>query len=85
MLSGRRSRADTVVNVAMVEFRFGAVGLIAKSVFNVANEKIGIAGSEVGPNHRFVYNIKLSANDKQCSVNTTTETGRLFQFRRLAK
>ena len=47
-LSGRRSGADTVVNVATVEFRFGAVILIEKLVFKVAYEKIGVAGSQFG-------------------------------------
>ena len=37
-LSGRRSGADTVVNVATVEFRFGAAVLIEK-LLNVAYEK----------------------------------------------
>jgi len=40
VLSGGRGSADTVVNVATVEFRFGAVILIEKSVFNEAYEKI---------------------------------------------
>ena len=44
-LSGRRSGADTVVNVAMVEFRFRAIVLIEKFVVNVAYEKIGVGGS----------------------------------------
>ena len=35
-LCGRRSSADTVVNVATVEFRFRAVVLIEKFVFKVA-------------------------------------------------
>ena len=47
-LSGRGSGADTVVNVATVEFRFGAVVLIEKLVFNVNYEKIGVAGSHFG-------------------------------------
>ena len=47
-LSGRRSGADTVVNVATVGFRFGAVVLIEKLVFSVAYEKIGVAGSHFG-------------------------------------
>ena len=34
--SGTRSGADTVVNVATVEFRFGAVVFIEKLMFNVA-------------------------------------------------
>ena len=41
-LSGRRSGADTVVNVATVELRFGIVVLIEKLVFIVAYEKIGV-------------------------------------------
>ena len=48
VLSGRRSSADTVVNVATVEFRFWAVILIEKLVFNVAYKKIGVAGSHFG-------------------------------------
>jgi len=44
VLSGRRGSADTVVNVATVELRFGAVVLIEKLVFNVAYEKISVAG-----------------------------------------
>ena len=35
VLSGRRGSADTVVNVATVKFRFRAVVLIEKLVFNV--------------------------------------------------
>jgi len=45
VLSGRRGSADTVVNVATVEFRFGAVILIEKLVFNVAYERTGVARS----------------------------------------
>jgi len=44
VLSGRRGSADTVVNVATVEFRFGAVVLIEKLVSNVPYEKISVAG-----------------------------------------
>ena len=40
--------AGTVINVATVEVRFGAVVLIEKLVFNVAYEKIGLAGSHFG-------------------------------------
>ena len=43
-LSGKRSGADTVVNVATVEFRFRAIVLIEKTVLDVAYEKIGVAG-----------------------------------------
>lgn len=35
-LSGGRSSADTVVNMATVQFRIGAVALIERLVFNVA-------------------------------------------------
>ena len=45
-LSGGKGSADTVVNVVMVEFSFGAVILIEKLVFNVAYEKIGVAESK---------------------------------------
>ena len=48
VVSGGGSGADTVVNVATVEARFGAVVLIEKLVFNVAYEKIGVAGSHFG-------------------------------------
>ena len=47
-LSSRGSSAYTIVNVATVEVRFGAVALIEKLVFNVAYEKIGAAGSRFG-------------------------------------
>ena len=40
--------APTVVNLATVEFRFGAVIFIEKLVFNVAYEEIGIAGFHFG-------------------------------------
>ena len=42
-LSGRRSGADTVVNVATIKFRFRAIVLIEKFVLDVAYEKIGVA------------------------------------------
>ena len=45
LLSGRKSGADTVVNVATIEFRFRAIVLIEKFVLDVAYEKIGVAGS----------------------------------------
>ena len=44
-LSGRSSGADTVVDVATIEFRVRAIVLIEKFVFDVAYEKIGVAGS----------------------------------------
>jgi len=48
LLSGRGGSADTVVNVATVEFRFGAVVLAEKLVFDKTYEKISIAGSHFG-------------------------------------
>ena len=39
-LSGRRSSANTVVNLAKAGFRFGAVVLIKILVFNVASKRL---------------------------------------------
>ena len=39
-LSGRRSGADTVVNVATIEFRFRAIVLIEKFVLDVAYKNV---------------------------------------------
>ena len=39
-LSDRRSGADTVVNVATIEFRFRAIVLIEKIVLDVVYEKV---------------------------------------------
>ena len=49
LLFGRGGGADAVVNVAAVEFRFGAVVLTKKLVFDLNYEKIGIAGSHLVP------------------------------------
>ena len=43
--SGRGGGADTVVDVATVEFRFGAVVLTEKLMFDKTYETIGVAGS----------------------------------------
>jgi len=45
VLSVRRSSANTVVNVATVEFRFGALLLIENLIVNVTCEEISVAGS----------------------------------------
>ena len=37
-LSGRGSGADTVVNVATIEFRFGAVVLIVQSLIKLTQD-----------------------------------------------
>ena len=54
-LTGRRSGAETVFNVATVEVRFGAVVLIEKLVFDVACEKIGVAGSHFGTHGHTIH------------------------------
>ena len=43
LLSGRGGSADAVVNVVAVEFRFGAVVLTKKLVFEKSYEKICVA------------------------------------------
>ena len=43
--SAGSNSADAVVDVVAVEFRFGAVVLIKKLVFNISYKKIGIARS----------------------------------------
>ena len=45
LLSGRGGSADAIVNGAAVEFRFGAVVLTKKLMFDKTYEKIGVAGS----------------------------------------
>ena len=83
-LSGGGRGTDTVVNIATVQVRFGAIVLIEKLVFNVAYEKIGVAGSHFGahghaidlfvhPSHvknSIPYSFKLLQNDP--------DTGRIF-------
>ena len=67
VLSGRRGSADTVVNVATVEFRFGAVVLIEKLVFNVAYEKISVAGSHFGTHGRAIDSFKITVRESENS------------------
>ena len=45
LLSGRGGSADAIVNVTAVEFRFWAVVLIKKLMFDETYGKIGVAGS----------------------------------------
>ena len=45
LLFGRGGSADAIVNVAAVEFRFWAVVLAKKLMFDKTYKKIGIAGS----------------------------------------
>ena len=70
-LSGRGSGPDTVVNVAMVEFRFGAVVLIEKLVFNVAWP---VAGSHFGSHGQTIFFSRLIAVAKYS--NDAAEQGR---------
>ena len=45
LLFGRGGSADAIVNVAAVEFRFWAVVLPKKLMFDKTYKKIGVAGS----------------------------------------
>ena len=63
VLFGRRGSVDTVVNVATVEFRFGAVVLIEKFVFNVAYEKISVAGSHFGTHGHAIDLLKITLRE----------------------
>ena len=45
LLSGSGGSADAIVNVTAVEFKFWAVVLIKKLMFDETYEKIGVAGS----------------------------------------
>ena len=58
-LSSRGSGADTIVIVATVDVRFGAVVLIEKLVFNVAFEKIGVAGPHFGT-HGYIIDLFIT-------------------------
>ena len=78
LLSGGGSGVDTVVNVATVVsglVRFGAVVLIEKLVFNVAREKIGVAGSHFGAHgHAIDFSVYNNCQrmKKQFSVKTSS-------------
>ena len=70
-LSGRRSGADTVVNVTTVGFRFGAVLLVEKLVFSETYEKIGVAGSHFGTHGHTIDLFIINVGEwKQFNVNT---------------
>ena len=73
VLSDRRGSAETVVNVATVKFRFGAVVSIEKLVFNVAYEKISVAGSHFSTHGPAIDLFKIiAAKEKQLNVNTSS-------------
>ena len=74
-LSGRRSGANTVDNVATVEFRFGAVVLIEKLVLNAAHEKIGVAGSHFGTHGHAIDLYSICPRMKNGSVLTLVQQG----------
>ena len=63
VLSGRRGSADTVVNIATVYFRFGAVVVTEKFVFNVAYENISVAGSHFGAHGHSVDLLKMTVRE----------------------
>ena len=46
--SDRWSSVNAIVDVAAVNFRFGAIKLVEKLIFDVTYEKIGVAGSQFG-------------------------------------
>ena len=69
-LSGGGSGADTVVNIATVEVRFGAVVLIEKLVFNVAYKKIGVAGSHFGAHGHAINLFIITASDHNNYINS---------------
>ena len=46
LLFGRGGSTDAIVNVAAVEFRFWAVALAKKLMFDKTYKKIGVAGSQ---------------------------------------
>ena len=46
--SARWSSANAIVDVAAVRFRFGAIKLVEKLIFDVTYEKIGVARSHFG-------------------------------------
>ena len=61
-LSSKETGADTIVNAAVVEVRFGAVVLIEKLVFNVAYKKIGVSGSHFGTLGHTTYLFIINAS-----------------------
>ena len=64
-LSGGGSGADTVVNAATVEVRFGAAVLIEKLVFNVAYEKIEVAGPHFGAHGDTIDLFIITASERK--------------------
>ena len=64
-LSGGGSGADTVVNIATVQVRLEAVVLIGKLVFNVAYEKIGVAGSHFGAHGHAIDLFVITASERK--------------------
>ena len=48
LISGREGSADTVVDVATVLFRFRAVVVTEKLVFDKTYEMVGVGGSHLG-------------------------------------
>ena len=65
VLPGGRGSAETVVNVATVKFRFGAVVLIKNLVFNAAYEKISVAGSHFSTHGHAIDLFKIIARERK--------------------
>ena len=73
LLSGREGSTDAVVNVTTVEFRFGAIVLTEKLVFNKTQENFGIAGSHlVSMAMPLVCVYYLPLNEKRLSLRTSS-------------
>ena len=56
---------DVVVNVATIKFRFGAVVVIEKLVFNVAYEKISVAGSHFSTHGHAIDLFEIIASERK--------------------
>ena len=76
-LSGRRSSADAVVNVATVEFRFGAVVLIEILVFNVAYENLLSPAKK--PNKSLITLISRAKFKKEKHITPLTAWAKIFK------
>ena len=81
-LSGRRSGADTVVNVATIEFRFRAIVLTEKFVLDVAYEKIGIAGSHFCTHNHTIDLFIITAPTLTLTLSSDTTEERFNSTRR---
>ena len=73
LLFGRGGSADAIVNVTAVEFRFWAVVLTKKLMFDKTYKKIGVAGSHFSIHgHAISLFVVVTMNEKQLSVSTSS-------------